>query len=437
MRHAQYRVHHVGIYRWFAVVGLVLVGASGVVNAVAVDGPAPQPYLRTHLTELQVIHEDPDGTCVVRYWEYVSEKERVVPFRCDPDRGSTLKAPNDLDAPDQGVEYGSMIDEGPHEGDLLVVDARGEHVAESDEDPRGDTGGDDVDTTYEVVGFLGFFGLLSLAVGVLCGGARSARRLKGISPLLVRRARRLRQDAAAVAQDHRAAVRAVREAWEPLHQELLAAELAARPLSKLRGTGLNRGHFAVLADHGVRTVRDALDAEVWGVAAVPGMGLERAEKVVAAARRTAAGLDRDSALPLDPDRQDAETTALFNALRVLVEARATAEPTIREGRSLAAGLDALLCEAAPATGVRPMLRADPRERRRAREAVSGLRELIARAGADGVRARLAQASVDLLRGPDADPAGIAARIDYASRPTEYRRALREATSGSARVRADR
>ncbi|MDG9703504.1 hypothetical protein [Streptomyces sp. DH37] len=51
--------------------------------------------------------------------------------------------------------------------------------------------------------------------------------------------------------------------------------------------------------------------------------------------------------------------------------------------------------------------------------MAGLRPLVGEAERERTARWFAQASVDLLRGPDGDPAGPSARVDFESRPAEY------------------
>ncbi|MCZ0978841.1 hypothetical protein O1L60_05155 [Streptomyces diastatochromogenes] len=51
--------------------------------------------------------------------------------------------------------------------------------------------------------------------------------------------------------------------------------------------------------------------------------------------------------------------------------------------------------------------------------MAGLRRLLDGAEREGLAERFAQASVDLLRGPDDDSEGLAAWVDFESRPAEY------------------
>ncbi|MET7518241.1 hypothetical protein ABZS88_33240 [Streptomyces sp. NPDC005480] len=91
----------------------------------------------------------------------------------------------------------------------------------------------------------------------------------------------------------------------------------------------------------------------------------------------------------------------------------------RTGKELADKLDRVLAEAAPASGYRSMLRAGREQREIARSAVTELRSLMALAEQEGLPARFAQTSVDLLRAPDDRNLGLSARVDFESRTSQY------------------
>jgi hypothetical protein len=188
------------------------------------------------------------------------------------------------------------------------------------------------------------------------GTVRSATRTSGVRAGVLhrtergvlRRAERLREAAEQVSGDHERAVRAVRDAWEPLHREAVRERLGRMPAVPSRwAAGLRRLPAGAWERSGLRSVRDVLDAGAWGVAHSAQVGRRTAEKVWNAARRTADEVDADTAVRLDPDPLDPGTAALLNALRVLVEAGPEARDAAREGARLAGELDRLLAEAAP------------------------------------------------------------------------------------------
>ncbi|WP_369142848.1 hypothetical protein [Streptomyces sp. R44] len=234
----------------------------------------------------------------------------------------------------------------------------------------------------------------------------------------VRRAAALRDTAALVARDYRQAVAAVRTAWAPSHRALVDAELDLMPVARLRRVAGRAFPAGELAEHGVHTVREVLDAQEWGLEHA-GVDRRVAGTAVAAARRLAEERAGVVTVRIDPDRQEPGIAAVLCALRVLVEAGPRAKGAAERGETLAARLDKLLAEAAPAVRIGPLLTAGPGRIRRARAALAELRRLLDRAERDGLAPWFAQASVDLLRGPDADPAGLAASVDFASRPEKY------------------
>ncbi|MFI8827990.1 hypothetical protein [Streptomyces sp. NPDC053431] len=127
------------------------------------------------------------------------------------------------------------------------------------------------------------------------------------------------------------------------------------------------------------------------------------------------------------ERPDAPGAELVRALRVLREAGPSAREAAESGRRLRERLEPLLADAAPAAGYRSVLGAGPEARRRAALAVAALRPLVEEAERAGLPERFAQSSVDLLRGQDADPAGLAAWADFTRDPAAYRRLLADVT----------
>ncbi|MFI6875025.1 hypothetical protein ACIBL6_16475 [Streptomyces sp. NPDC050400] len=215
--------------------------------------------------------------------------------------------------------------------------------------------------------------------------------------------------------DHERACDAVRTAWHALRRDRIDTELAAVPVARLvRGAADGQAVQAA----GVRTARDVLDA---GAAGLEHMGLSprSARRAHAGARRLADGIEADLSAHLDADDPGPHTVALLVALHVLLEAGADADRTAHLAGELAADLERLLGDAEPAAGYLSMLRAGTDLRENARYAVTALRSLMAAAEQRKVPARFAQASVDLLRGPDDPGLGLSARADFAHRPGQY------------------
>ncbi|WP_185931034.1 MULTISPECIES: hypothetical protein [unclassified Streptomyces] len=389
-------MRHVPFFRWVVSAGLVLITCSIAVLLAAPD----QPELEQ--VELTVLGERPDGTCTVAWTDPYGSGRREAPYLCDPERSETLKSPYYRPGTSIGWEAGRVVAEGVHKGELYSPER----------DRRRDR-------WLEVSGALVGSGMLLTTVGVLGGNIRSLSRLTGVRPGVVRRAERLRGLAAGVAEDHARAVRAVRDAWAPLYEEAVRERLERIPVARLRWTGLVLLPVKDLERHGLRSVQDVLDAGPHGVAEASGAGRRTAEKLWTAARRKADDVRDNTVVRLDAAPPGSRTAALLTALWVLVEAGPAARGTAQEGGRLAARLERHLAGAAPAAGWRRALDADREQRQGVRAAVAELRALLLQADRDGAAERFRQVSVDLLRGTDGDPAGLAAWVDFEYRPARY------------------
>ncbi|MFG3319849.1 hypothetical protein ACGF3J_17595 [Streptomyces sp. NPDC048171] len=391
---------HVPFFRWVVTLGLVLIGCSVGVYLTTPDYPEREQV------DLTVLKEAPDGTCTVRWTDPFERVEHTGPYRCDPYRPATFKAPDYEPGTGLGWDVGYVFAEGAQRGELYSLD--------DDED---------IEASIALSDQLLGIGLLPTIIGLVGGNIRSLARLIGVRPAVVRKGARLREKAVQTAQDHARAEEAVRTAWAPLHEDLVEKRLDRTPVARLRGATRTRLPVRRLERNGIHSVRDVLDAGAWEVAHVGGLGRQDAERVWAAARVMADRVSRDTTVRLDTDRPDARTAALLNALQVLVAAGPQARNAAESADLLAGELHTALAGAAPAAGWRKMLGAGRAERRYAPMAVTELRRLLAEADRDGVAEQFAQASVDLLRGADGDPSGLSARIDFDSRPADYYEAL--------------
>ncbi|MFE7330351.1 hypothetical protein ACFU8W_36440 [Streptomyces sp. NPDC057565] len=389
-------MRHVPFFRWVLTLGLVLIGCS-----LGLYMSAPGfPELRQ--IDLTVLEEKPDGSCRVRWTDPFGHRDREAPYVCDAERDPLLKAPvYDMDS-GLGWDTGFVVAEGTEKGELYSLEEDG--VAADEWIGLSDT--------------LVMVGLLLTIVGLVGGNIRALARVGGVSPEIIRRARRLSQAAALVAQDHGRAVEAVHEAWAAWHQEVLDKELSLTPVARLQEAAAGRLLAEELEKAGVHSVRDVLDAGARGLGYF-GVGRRTAEEAVAAARRIADEVDEAAVARIDPHRPEPLTTTLLVALWVLMEAGPRARNAAQAGRELAARLDPLLTDAAPASERMHMLRAGPQQRRRARSAVAELCLMLDEAEQERLREQFAQASVDLLRGPDNDPAGLSAWADFETRPAKY------------------
>ncbi|MFJ1594083.1 hypothetical protein ACIOD0_28115 [Kitasatospora albolonga] len=404
-------MRHVPLFRWVLALGLALITWAG---AVYVNTPG---FPELEQVELTVLEEEPDGACEVSWFNpFEFDDERTGSYWCDPRRDASLKAPEHDSTADYGWETGWVLAEGPDKGELYSLEE----------------GGKVHDERIELSDKLMVPGLLLTLIGVVGGNIRSLTRAGGVRPGVLRRARRLQEAARLVADDHHRAVEAVRTAWAPLHRELVDGELGRIPVARLKGVTEARLRAGELEKGGVRTVRDVLDAGTWALAQFLGMERGAAERTVAAARRTADAVGRDMATRMGTDGPEPRTTALLAALRVLVDAGPQARSAGRTGEELAARLEPLLIAAEPAGGFREMLRTGKHERETCLAAVAQLRLILAEAEREGWAEQFAQASVDLLRGPDADADELATWADFEARPTAYYSTLAEVTEGGDR-----
>lgn len=389
-------MRHMPWFRWVLALGLVLIAGSAVLYATAPGMPELKQI------DLTVLDEKADGACTVRWTDPFDLREREGPYRCDAERDSILKAPNYDGGSGFGWDTGFVVAQGQGTGDLYALD---EDIEADDRIELSDT--------------LVVFGLPLTVVGVVGGNISALARASGASPEAIRRARRLGEAAALVDRDHSQAVEAVRKAWAPVHEERVNEELSRIPVSRLTDAAGSGLRAEVLETGGIRTVREVLDSGAWGLERLPGVEQPTAVRAVATARRIADDLREVVEVRMDVNRPQPRSTALLVALRVLVEAGPQARNAAEAGRDLSVRLDRLLDDAAPASGWTEMRRAGRAERRRALAAVAELRLLLDDAERRGRAAQFAQASVDLLRGPDDGPAGLSAWVDFETQPAKY------------------
>ncbi|MCC9154196.1 DEAD/DEAH box helicase [Streptomyces parvulus] len=232
----------------------------------------------------------------------------------------------------------------------------------------------------------------------------------------VARGTRLHEAARSLAGDHERAVDAVRAALKPLHDEAVEQALDAIPVARLQDVTGGRLRLGAVEKSGLATVRAVLDAGPYRLRQIPGVGQRTVDQIVAAARQLAEAAGEAAAVHLDVDRPEPRTTALVAALHVLVGAGPEAGRALDTAAGLVRRLDPLLAEARPAAGRIGLLLAGRERKARALKAVTGIRSLTEEAERDGTPELLAQASVDLLRGPAGD---LAAWTDFELRSAEY------------------
>ncbi|MET8406988.1 DEAD/DEAH box helicase [Streptomyces sp. NPDC005195] len=238
----------------------------------------------------------------------------------------------------------------------------------------------------------------------------------------VARGARLHEAAQALAGDHGRAVEAVRAALEPIHAAAVKRELGAIPVARLQDVTEGRLRLGSVEKSGLRTVGSVLEAGPYRLRQIPGVGQRTVDQMIAAARRLSEAVHETVSVHIDVDRPDPGSTALVMALHVLVEAGPDARRAVDRAAVLSERLGPLLAEARPAAGRIRMLLAGQEKKARALAAVTEIRSLADEAERAGLPELLAQASVDLLRGPSSD---IAARVDFELRSAEYYSLLAE------------
>ncbi|WP_420037747.1 hypothetical protein ACN2WE_40800 [Streptomyces sp. cg28] len=394
---------HVPFFRWVVVLGLIIFGASFAVYATAPEDP------ETKQVDLTVLSEESDGSCTVTWADPYAKHRRTGHYQCEPDRDPLLKGRAYDPDTGHGWDTGWMVTEGSRKGDLFVL---GQDDAERDKA---------MDLSDDLIGL----SLVVLIVGVVGGSIRSHYRLSGASPSTVRTARRLEQVTSRLAKDHAQAVDAVRVAWEPLRQSLVDEALGRVSVEELWHASDGGFDAAELRRCGTRTARDVLEAGTPVLSRMPGVQPGTAERLTSAAQTLADGAVRAGTGREILQRPDPRVADLLNALSVLVRVGPEGRAAAQKATELAALLSLLLDKAEPAADRRQMLRADAEERATAKHAVARLSQLLVTVEQRGSADQFTQTSIDLLRGPDADPAGIAARVDYETQPETYAHLLTE------------
>ncbi|MFF4896972.1 DEAD/DEAH box helicase [Streptomyces sp. NPDC001068] len=232
----------------------------------------------------------------------------------------------------------------------------------------------------------------------------------------VGRGARLEAAARDVVADHGRAVDAVRAALAPIQDAAVRRELDAIPAARLQDVTEGRLRLGSIEQSGLRTVGAVLAAGPYRLRQIPGVGQRTVDQTLAAARRLAEAVHETVAVHIDVDHPAPETTALVRALHVLVEAGPDARRALDRARELMPRLRPLLADAGPAAGRLRMLLAGRERRARALTAVEELRALLDETERAGLPALFAQASVDLLRGPESE---VAAWVDFELRSAEY------------------
>ncbi|WP_240776690.1 DEAD/DEAH box helicase [Nonomuraea basaltis] len=229
-----------------------------------------------------------------------------------------------------------------------------------------------------------------------------------------RDADRLLTGARALLDDHSSVRRQARDALDALRVDVARAGLGEIPVSRLRDVTDGRLRIATLEKAGYATVRQVLEASPYQLQLLPGIGARTAGQIHAAARQIEQAAAEAASIRIDVERRDQATTDLVIALHRMVDVGPDLPRALDAARDLDQRLAPLLARARPARSRLRMLFTLPERRRRAREAVAEIEELLA--GARATRLLLAQVTTDLLRPAARD---FEAWTDFESRSPEY------------------
>ncbi|WP_327582547.1 SNF2-related protein [Nonomuraea sp. NBC_00507] len=229
-----------------------------------------------------------------------------------------------------------------------------------------------------------------------------------------RDADRLLADARALLDEHTSVHRQAKDALDALRLDLARAGLGEIPVSRLRDVTDGRLRIATLEKAGYTTVRQVLEASPYQLQLLPGIGARTAAQIHAAARQLEQAAAEAASIRIDVERRDQPTTDLVIALQRLVNVGPDLPRALDAARDLDRRLAPLLAQARPARSRLRMMVTLPKRRRRAREAVAAIDELLA--GARATRLLLTQVTTDLLRPAARD---FEAWTDFESRSPEY------------------
>jgi superfamily II DNA or RNA helicase len=241
------------------------------------------------------------------------------------------------------------------------------------------------------------------------GQGRERRELYG-------RGRRLRENAAAVVDEYRAAVERVRALAEGLRDQEAQAALEEVPVARLSDVTDGRLRVTALEAAGYVTVGQVHRAEAYELLRVPGIGRHSADQAKAAAAQLARAALEATAVRIDPDRRDPAGTGMVSELFPFVQAGPGLLGGYRRAEAVSALLAVALADGAPArSGLR--LRLMGRDRRGvALAAMDTMAEVVAGVERDNADEVFAQAVVDLLRRPSSPDQ---AWLEFTTRAAEF------------------
>ncbi|WP_265521370.1 DEAD/DEAH box helicase [Oerskovia flava] len=176
----------------------------------------------------------------------------------------------------------------------------------------------------------------------------------------------------------------VLDAFGDAREAEVRAELAGVAVDRLRTVSRERLRTGLLAEGGVESVAGVLAAGPVGLERLPGIGPQTATHLLAAAEQIARAVRETLPVRIDVAPGDPDATHLVQTLHTLDAARRLVAPRTAEATAWLTEHAALREAALPATTALGRVFTTPSGRRRARDAVTELAALTARAEASGL-----------------------------------------------------
>jgi superfamily II DNA or RNA helicase len=208
-----------------------------------------------------------------------------------------------------------------------------------------------------------------------------------------------------------------RQAYEAVHDRIVADALDAMPVDRLRDLIQKKVTFSPLIDAGMATVGQVLAAGAGEIGRIPGVRRRSAKRIVSAATQVRESVREVTRVRIDPDARTPEQTALIAALRRYERARSALKgPDLSPLASeIGSRLDAA---ARGASRARMLFTFSGRKKQEARDALTELDAVLSAKPVTTARKRLSRAEAEL------EKAGKEQRVarlwnDYLARPVTY------------------
>jgi SNF2 family DNA or RNA helicase len=208
-----------------------------------------------------------------------------------------------------------------------------------------------------------------------------------------------------------------RQAYEAVHDRMVADALDAMPVDRLRELIQKKVTFSPLIDAGLETVGQVLAAGRGEIGRIPGVRRRSAKRIVSAAAQLRESVKEAIRVRIDPDARTPEQTALIAALRRYERSRSALKgPDLSP---LAAEIGSRLDPAARAASRRRMLFTfSGQKKQEARDALTELDAILSSKPVTTARKRLSRAEAELEK---ASKEQRVTRLwnDYLARPVTY------------------